>query len=146
VANLELNTYVYDADSGHFVSSEHQRVAEVIQEYDPNLYLMWIPPEKRELDDTQPFAIVHMPSDGKQYVVRRLKEDEVDYRLLAWLWSNDQARKGNDVLGRLEAEEAARKALELKVEMERREETRELATSIVRSPLNWYKHNGKVFK
>lgn len=146
LTSADLNTYIYDADSGYFISEEHRRIAEIIQDYNSDLYLCWIPPDKRALDDTEPFAIIHMPPGKPQYVVRRVKDSEVDVRLLQWLWSNDAARRGEDILNSLEAFEAAQKALKLKTEAEKLEEANDVATSIIKSPLNTYKHNGVKYQ
>jgi hypothetical protein len=140
------NSYMYDADCGYFISEEHRIIAEIIQDYNPDLYLMWIPPDKRDLNDTEPFAIVHMPPGKSQYVVRRCKDSEVDVRLLEWLWSNDQARGGTDILGRLEAHEAAKKAMQLKRDQEKLDAAQDIALSIIKSPLNAYKHNGVKYQ
>lgn len=145
-SSINLNqAVIYDAESGHFVSQEHQRIAEIIHDYDPDLYLCWIPPENRDLDNTQPFAIIHMPEGKPQYIVRKLKDSEVDARLLQWLFSNDQARAGNDILGSIEAAEAAKKALKLKEREERIGERLDLAETMLKSPLNWYRHGGKKY-
>src|SRR4030067_1411292 len=127
------NSYMYDADSGYFISEQHRIIAEIIQDYNPDLYLMWIPPDKRGLDDTEPFAIVHMPIGKPQYVVRRCKDSEVDVRLLQWLWSGDTAREGNDILGSLEAYEAASKAIKLKEQEDQLAAQRDVALSVIKS-------------
>jgi len=144
LTSTDLNAYIYDADSGYFISEEHRRIAEIINDYNPDLYLTWIPPDKRDLDETEPFAIIHMAPGKPQYVVRRCKDSEVDVRLLQWLWSNDTTK--HDVLSQLEAFEAAQRALKLKEQLEKEEAANDVASAIVRSPLNTFRHNGIKFQ
>lgn len=136
-------TQIWDQSAGRFVSQEHQRIAEVINDWDENYFLAWVPPELRNNDDTQPFAILERNPQGKLVVIRRLKEDEVNHNLIAWLWSNDTTR--HDVLYRLELQEKALKALELKKEMDTREEMAEFAQTVLKSPLHTFKHDGKTY-
>jgi len=140
------NSHVLDPETGKFVSVEHQRIATIIQEYDPDLYLAWIPPDKRSFDDTQPFAILHKQPDGRMYVVRKVKEGEVNSDLIAWLWMNDSARQGTDLTGRLEAQDAARRAVEMKRQIQKDDERRDFYKSVLRSPLNTYRHNGVKYQ
>lgn len=138
--------HVYDSQTGTFVNEKHRRVAEIVQDYDPTLFLVWIPPAQRtEAKDREfPFAILHKPLNRPEYIVRTVKESEVDERLLAWLWSNDAER--TNPLAMLEKEEAARQAMELHARQEERDEAIEIGTAILNSPLNTYRHNGKVYK
>jgi hypothetical protein len=138
------SAHIYDPEIGHFVSSNHSRVAAIIQDYDPTLFLVWIPPNKREMNEEFPFAIMHRPKGKPSYVVRRVRESEVNAGLIAWLFMNDQARQGKDILGRLEAYEQAMEAMRLKKQMEQREETKDIAASILGGK-HWYRHNGIVY-
>lgn len=124
------------------LSAKHQRVAEIIKDYDPDLELAYIPKLERGPHDSEPFAVVHV-KDGYRYVVMTCKEEEVDERLLAKLFlanTNDQ-----DVLARLEAEDAARRLMEMKSRIEDMEEKREFAQAVISSKKNYYRHNGKVY-
>jgi hypothetical protein len=141
--NLELNRAIWNTEYNCFLSEEHRRIAEIIKDYDSNLELAFIPPGSRSDNDTEPFAILHTnPDTGYKYVARTLKEDEVDHRVLAWLWDNDTTRV--DVLSRLEAEEAAKQAVELKKRLEQREEAIDFGTHVLNGK-NWYKHNGITY-
>lgn len=126
------------------LSQKHERVAEIIKDYDPNLELAYIPQQERTVFDAHPFAIVHVnPDNGYRYVVMTCKEEEVDERLLAKLFMANV--DSNDVLGRLEAEEAAKRLLEYKTNLERMEERKEFRDAVLKSRKNWYRHNGKVY-
>lgn len=126
---------------GYFVSREHQRIAEIIQDYDPDLYLVFIPPADRNHDDPteKPWAVVHMPGGKAPYFV--FYADECDERILERLWRNDQ--NVNNPLSELEAKEAAQQAIKYKKEMEQLEMQADIAKSMIRSPLHTYRINGK---
>jgi hypothetical protein len=140
--------YIFDQTSGRLLSQEHQRIAELINDYDPDLYLVWIPPEDRDTEDARdlPFAIRHCPENAAPYIARRMKESEVDERLIAWLFQNDAQRSGGDPVGRIEAEIRAKEAVKLKAQVDEMMENHELAASIMASPLNTYKHNGVKYQ
>ena len=124
-------------EDGRWVSEKHERIARIIQDYDPELHLAYIPPDKREPGDV-PFAVIHTPKDSFPYIVATFQD--CDERILEHLWTIDN--KQGDVLSRLDAHNAAIKAVELRERLDKEEESKELARSIVRSPLNTYKHNG----
>ena len=128
---------------GHVLSQDHQRVAEVIQDYDPDLFLAWVPPENRALDEEFPYALIHT-TFGRQYVVRKLRTEDVNHSLIAWLWMNDNARNGTDLANKLEAEENARRAVELKAREEELEMKRDFAKSVL-SGKNYYRHDGVLY-
>lgn len=126
---------------GRWVSEKHERIARIIQDYDPDLHLAYIPPDKREPGDI-PFAVIHTPPDAPDYVVATF--DDCDERILEHLWSIDN--KHGDVLSRMDAANAAKEAVKLREQLDREEERKELIGSIVRSPLNVYKHNGVKYQ
>lgn len=135
--------HIYDPESGRFVNQKHRRVAEIINDYNQDLWLCYLPPESRRPEDVEPFAIVHRPANGNEYIVMTCREDEVDERLLARLWSADQTRPGNDALKYLEAKDRAAEALRLKEMMEKREEMHDQAHTLFKTPLHTYRMNGK---
>lgn len=126
------STVTFDPESGRALSVEHQRIAEIIHDYEPTLSLAWVPPENRALNEQYPFAVIHSPEDAPAYIVMRLRENEVDHRVLARLWGADS--KNGNVLTNIEAEEAARKAVELKAREDEIEEAREMAAWMVKAP------------
>lgn len=127
-----MNGFNWDAEAGHFLSAEHQRIAQVIQDYDETLELAWIPPKNRELNEEYPFAVIHRPTDAPPYVVMRLRETEVDHRVIARLWGADN--KNSNVLDAIEADEAARRALELLRQEEETLEAKEKAAWAIKAP------------
>lgn len=130
-------------EDGHFVSEKHAQISEIIQDFDPNLQLAWIPPEHRTVFDLKPFAIIHThPTSAKQTVVMYVSEDELDERVLARLFEGDITK--NDVLARLEAEDKARSVMKLKQEMDKAEARQDFIKSVVGSGIHSYRHNGRI--
>ncbi|MBK7509608.1 MAG: hypothetical protein IPI16_16370 [Comamonadaceae bacterium] len=120
-----------------------QRIAEILQDYDPTLELRWIPPKDRNSFDTEPFAVWHNPVGLPSYMIMTLKEDQLDHRVLAAIF-NANNNNGN-VLDRLEAEEAAKKLIKYKEELDSQEERREFSVWALRQNKT-VKHNGIVYK
>lgn len=125
---------------GHWVSNEFAQIAEIINDYDEHLELAWISPENRT-DNTPPYAIMETNGEGKISIVFTIKENELNHSVLTRLFAGDTHK--NDVLANIEADEVARKALELKKQLEKAEERRDFIASVAKSPLNSYKHNGR---
>lgn len=105
-------------ESGHFVSADHQRIAEIIADYDPNLRLAYIPDSERNFNDPteKPFVVVDL-GDGTREPTAIFFADECDEKLLARVFMNDTHKV--DVWNRIQSEEAARQAIEFKKQIER---------------------------
>jgi hypothetical protein len=137
----------FDTETNSFVNTKHQQLAEVLQDYNPELALMWVPPKDREAaDDTdrKPYAILHTRLDGNQYIVMYLSEIEMEntQNVLARIFAADMSKHDNQ-LAIIEAAEAARNLLAAKADMDLREEQADMARSMLKSPLHTYKLNGK---
>lgn len=134
-----MTHYILTEDGA--ISGLHEDIAEIIQDYDPELFLAWIPPAARKPNDVNPWAVIHRPEGKPEYVVRTF--EECDHRILAYLWTNDTQR--TNVLANLEAEENAIRAIQMKQYMDAQEENNEMAVSILKSPKSRYtaKVNGK---
>lgn len=130
-------------EDGHFVSEKHAQISEIINDFDPNLQLAWIPPEHRTVYDLKPFAVIHThPTSAFQTVVMYIAEDELDERVIARLFEGDITK--NDVIGRLEAEDAARNVLKLKQDLDRAEARQDFVKTVVGSHKHSFKHNGRI--
>lgn len=125
---------------GQWVSEKFERLASLLQDYDPNLELRWIPPAVRTREDKEPFVIFDLRSNTP---VLFAKEQDEPHQILARLWGIDN--KHTNVLDKIEIEERAKKALEMKAWMDAKEEAAELAYFFKQSPLHTIKHNGKKF-
>ena len=116
------------------VSSLHEDIAEIIQDYDSELWLAWIPPTERAKDEPKPWAVIHRPEGKPEYVVATFAE--CDHRILAYLWNNDLTR--TNVLADIEAQEAALKAIQLKQDLDTAAENADVALHVLRSPKSRY--------
>ena len=130
-------------NDGHFVSEKHAYIAEIIQDFNPYLQLVWIPPENRAAEDTTPpFAVMDTTPGKKPYVVFTIKEDELDERVLARLFQGDLSN--NDVLAQIEAGEKAQQVMDLKKKMEAAEERQDFIKSVVGSHKHSFRHHGRI--
>lgn len=139
--------YRFDQKAGRVLSAKHQRIAEIIHDYNPELELAWIPPENRSASDTKPFAVIHNQSDGQRYLVMTLREDEVDHRLLARIFSADMRRHNpKNVISEIEFNERAKRLYEAKKIEDEKQEKLDLAFHILKSKKHSYKHGGRVYR
>ena len=139
-----MGTHILDSETGHFVSAAHQRVAEVIHIYDPTLQLLWIPPEKRDLDESFPYAILHSPPNAAPYIVRKVREQDMNETLVAWVFANDQVKNPYDLNEFQDTQEAARRTLNAAEIAEARAEKYDFAQSVLNGP-NYFRHGGKKY-
>lgn len=129
------------ADSGA-LSQEHLRIAQILYDFDENLELTYIPEQDRTPEDKEPFALFHT-HNGHRYLVMTIAPQDMNHKLVEKVFS--AALDDHDVLGRLEAADAAQRAMELAAEVERRDERREFMESVLKSPKSTYRHNGRVY-
>ena len=129
-------------EDGRWVSESHERIARIIQDYDPELFLAYVPPNERQPGETAPFAVIHQPNVGPSYVVATFAD--CDERILEHLWTIDN--KHGDVLTRMDAHNAALEAIKLKKKMDEAEERQDLISHIIKSKKNVYKHNGVEYR
>jgi hypothetical protein len=125
------------------LSALHSRVAELLQDYNPELELQYIPENDRSSFDARPFRVVHNSPNGA-YVVGYFRQDEVNEKLIAHIFKHD--RKNRDILTDLEDEEAAREALLMREQLDKQEEAREIAQSMIKSKKDSYRINGRTYK
>lgn len=136
-------TFLLD-ETGHFVSQEHSRVAELIKEYSAELDLVWIPPDKRDFDEQFPFAILHSPGNREPYIVRKVREEDMNENLIAWCWMNDGSKNNRELNSWLEAQEYAQKVWNSKILEEVKAEKRDFVTSVLNGK-NYFRHQGRVY-
>lgn len=123
-----------------WISAEFNRLAEIIEDYDPYLELQYIPPGKREtqVDKSKCYRIVDTRNNK---IVLFANELDSPVDILARLWGMDSAH-GN-VLTRLDAHNAAVKAMQLKEEIDAKEAELDLSNFILRNNKNYWLHNGR---
>jgi uncharacterized protein (DUF1499 family) len=93
-------------------SGDHRRVAEVISDLFPTVRLIKVDSLHPAYSPEMPFALIDEPHLLPPYVIRYMKESEVDQRLVAWLVENNMHDSNSKVnrLKILEMAEAAMKA------------------------------------
>jgi hypothetical protein len=126
-------------------SGEHRRVAEVIQDLFPTVRLIRVDSLHPAYNPEQPFALVDEPHMLPPYVIRYMRESEVDHRLVAWLVDNNMHNKDSKV-NKLKVLEMAEAAMKAKRELEWMEEKKDMMKSVMGSRKNEYRHNGKVLR
>jgi len=139
-----LNTYRWVPEADALISDKLIRVSEIINDYDPGLFIAPLPDDMRASNPGKSHALVHEQGDGLTYVIRLLAEEEIDESLLVWLFTHDNEKAS--VIDRIDAMDAAQRALKLKVAMDEREEAKEIGQTILNSPKHTYRHNGKIYR
>lgn len=132
------------SESGRMLDSDVERIASIIKDYDERLELAWIPPESRDEREEFPFAVMYNNPNGNRDLVMRLRENEIDHRVLKRLFEAD-GRNGN-VLDSIEAEEAARNLVEMKRKMDEEAEKREMAAWMIKARPGTKMGNGVVLE
>ena len=126
-------------------SSQHRRVAEVIQDLFPTVRLIRVDSLHPAYNPEMPFALVDEPHMLPPYVIRYVPESEIDHRLVAWLIDNNMHDKDSKV-NKLRVLEMAEAAMKAKRELEWMEEKKDMMKSIMGSRKNEYRHDGKVLR
>lgn len=144
---LSTDTPILDPDSGQWVNAKHQRIAEIINDFDPTLHLFWIPPATRDPGDSKPYALCQDQFGKAPYVIFYLHENELDERIIARLFEARRMASGNvgALAARLEAQDAARELVQAKARLEASEIARDKANFLWNQPLHTVRMDGKVF-
>lgn len=133
--DIDLGSVFVPTESGEFVDQRHARIAEIIQDYDPELELAWIPPDKREEGD-KPFAVIHRPLGKPVYVAFYV--DECDERILQRIWAGDVKHHRGTIMTQLDARNASVKAMQLKKQMDEMDDAADQAKHVFQSPKSTY--------
>lgn len=108
-------------DDGYWVSEHYERLARVVQDYDPQFELFWIPPDKRNNpeDIKNCYAIIEHSPVG-DVVVFHANELDTPESILERLFLSDN--KHGNVLERIDAHNNAIKAMQMKEQLDINEE------------------------
>lgn len=135
---------ILDQETGQWVNQKHQWVAEIINDYDPHLRLLWIPEGLRTAGDIYPYAIGFYDNEfSEPHIVCYVMEDELNEKILAKLFSMRNAAADPNKL--IDTMDAAKKILKAKADMERHAELHDKARSLWKTPLHTYRMDGKKF-
>lgn len=140
--NLAQSAGVWDSASGAFINAAHQRLAEVLADYNPHFSLAWIPPKDRDATDTKPFAIIDSSPARPPYVMRYLSDHDMQTpnEILAWVFEGDLSKhRAVDVFERMELRNKAAELLELSSQSDLLAEEEDKWAFIARTPLNKFK-------
>jgi len=139
---LNRDGSIYIPGTQQPITERHHRVDELLKGYDPDLELMFIPPESRGPLDVKPWAVICRPRNGSApYYV--CYADDADERLLARVIMADNSRQ--NVLKEMEAMNLAKEAIKRAEEQAAMQEAHAMAAAVLRSPKDHYKIGGVDF-
>lgn len=140
-SKLQNGEFYFPVD-GHFVSQNQVRIHEILHDYDPNLQLQWIPPDKRSSEEAA-FRVVCFPPGRPAYLV--CTAEQADERLLARVFEADQVNNP-DKLSYIDNYNNALEMVRAKEAEEARQWDHELAAAILRNRKSSFKHGGVDFE
>lgn len=127
--------YFPSNDGKTWISEKQRRVNEILQDFDPNLQLQWIPPGRRNEKD-EPFRVVCMPVNGRPYLICTAME--ADERLLATVFQSRQNSNTGNLLTWLDNYNSAKEIYNAKINHDRRQEQHEMAQAVIRNNKSSY--------
>lgn len=125
-------------DDGRWVNADFERLARIVQDYDSELELRWIPPDKRTREDKKPFIVVDKRTET---AVLHASEFDSPVEILTRLFLGDGTK--NNTLADIEAHNRAVEAMNMKHWLDEREDLMDQANFLVGSPINTVRFNGK---
>jgi hypothetical protein len=125
-------------DDGRWVNSDFERLARLVNEYDEHLEFRYIPPDKRTREDKKPYIIVDTRTEA---AVLHAGELDTPEDILTRLYLADD--KFGNVLTRMEAHNLAVRIIENQKWLDEREDMKDQAIFLMKSPLNTVRFNGK---
>jgi hypothetical protein len=123
--SLGKSSVSWNSDLNEFISDSHAHLAATLHDYRATLSLVYIPKNARTASDTKPWAILDSSPTLPQHIIRYLSDAEMSNpsEVLSWVFKGDLVRHGkNNVLARIEAEQAAAELLNLKRQEEELED------------------------
>lgn len=126
----------YKLHNGHFVNARVQQICHAIQEYEPELDVMYLPEARRE--GKAAYRIVHRPANGEPYILFTVRRDEdFDERILQRIIANDQ-RHAELTWDEVEAKELAEALVKKQEWQDQMDEANDIAKHVLKSHLNKY--------
>lgn len=130
------------SDDGRWVNESYERLARVVQDYDPQFELRWVPPEHRETPDDikKCYCVWDIVANAPVFFAGELDTPE---DILTRLFNSDN--KHGNVLERLDARNAAVQALKMKEALDAAEERKEYVSWLMETKKNYINMgNGRV--
>ncbi len=138
--SFDLDQRLVQLAAGVYVERDTLHIVERIQEYDPNLRVKYLDPDRGgELGDP-PYKIFERCPDGHERLVFSVWS--LDERVLERLWAADTQK--NNVLLRLDGTNAAARNNLTRRFQEQRESAIDIVEAVVRSPKTSYTVPGDV--
>lgn len=121
-------------DDGQWVDENFERLARVVQDYDPQFELRWIPPGQRDtnLERLNPYVIVDIITNSP---VMFASGSETATGILERLFSMDNSK--GDVVARMDAHNAAVQAMEMKKKLDLADERKEYVQFLIGTKKNY---------
>jgi hypothetical protein len=124
-----------------YVSKEFEILAQVVYEYDQNLRLEMIPFEHHHelIDKSKVFRIIDTRNNSVVLTADSLSNPR---DILTRLWTSDGEK--HDPVAIMDAQNAAREALDNQKIIEEREAAKDFVAFVVRNQKSRWKHNGRM--
>jgi hypothetical protein len=123
-----------------------ERIARVLADYDPAIYIRKLPENHPQFDRTRPYSVVINPGTGQErYVLKNYAEWQIDERIIAEIIQADVTQAGGSI-DDIQAINAAHEFMKIKERQETMAERREIAQDVAKLGLsmNYARHNGKL--
>lgn len=118
-------------DDGQWINEDFERVARLVQDYDPGLQVQYIPYGERTRDDKKPYRVY---DTLHQCTVFYFSELDTPVDIVTRLFNGDN--KHGNVLQRIEQQELAAQALKMQEQADRLEEAEDMAKFLISTPLH----------
>lgn len=120
------------------------RLARMLADYDPAIYIKKLGPGHPQFDKDRPYSIV-VVGDKDRYVLKNFAEWQLDERIMAEIIQSDVTNAGMSISD-MEALNAANAMMKAKEREELDAERRELAKDVAKLGFtkNYARHNGKL--
>jgi hypothetical protein len=122
---------IHNPETSSFTGSIHERIAELVNSYDRNLFLVYVPPEDRTFAPEYPYALIYRPENQAGHIVKWVLEKDVNEGILAWIYLSDQEKDSTDRLAVIEAQEFAAAAVKKAAERELMLAKQDIARSVI---------------
>jgi hypothetical protein len=126
------------------VPSGCERIARVLADYDPTLYIRRLPETHPQFDRERPYSIV-VNATNERYVLKNYAEWQIDERIMADIILADVTNDGGSISD-IQALNAAHEFMKIKEKEENMAARRELARDVAKlgMTMNYARHNGKL--
>ena len=145
---LSQSGAVWNSDLGEFIDSRHAHLAEILHDYKPSLFLVYIPKKDRDATDTKPWAILDKPEGMQEHIVRYLSDAEMENptAILQWVFEGDLTKhSADDIFNRIEAGRRADELMQTLKKRDEIDEALELIEFAAKTNKHTWKHDGKVY-